>query len=36
LFGKGKFTRAKKRKLGPKIIDCAFLGYAHSSTGYRF
>jgi hypothetical protein len=26
----------KKRKLGPKIVDCVFLEYAHHSTAYRF
>jgi hypothetical protein len=26
----------KKRKLGPKTIDCVFLGYAHNSAAYRF
>jgi hypothetical protein len=26
----------KKRKLGPKIIDCVFLGYAIHGVGYRF
>jgi hypothetical protein len=26
----------KKRKLGPKIVDCVFLGYAHNSIAYRF
>jgi hypothetical protein len=26
----------KKRKLGPKIVDCIFLGYAHHSIAYRF
>jgi hypothetical protein len=26
----------KKRKLGPKTVDCVFLGYAHHSTTYRF
>jgi hypothetical protein len=26
----------KKRKLGPKTMDCVFLGYAHHSTAYRF
>jgi hypothetical protein len=26
----------KKRKLGPKIVDCVFLGYAHYSIVYRF
>ena len=26
----------KKRKLGPKIVDCIFLGYAPRSVGYRF
>jgi hypothetical protein len=26
----------KKHKLGPKTVDCVFLGYAHHSTAYRF
>jgi hypothetical protein len=26
----------KKHKLGPKTVDCVFLGYAHHSTIYRF
>ena len=26
----------KKQKLGPKIVDCVFLGYAIHSVGYRF
>ena len=26
----------KKRKLGPKTVDCVFLGYASHSIGYRF
>jgi hypothetical protein len=26
----------KKRKLGPKTVNCAFLGYAHNSIAYRF
>ena len=26
----------KKRKLGPKTVDCIFLGYAIHSVGYRF
>src|ERR1041384_8468225 len=26
----------KKRKLGPKTIDCVLLGYAFHSIGYRF
>jgi hypothetical protein len=25
----------KKRKLGPKTVDCVFLGYAFHSVGYR-
>ena len=25
---------AKKRKLGPKTVDCIFLGYAFHSVGY--
>jgi hypothetical protein len=27
---------SKKRKLGPKTVDCVFLGYAHISIAYRF
>jgi hypothetical protein len=27
---------SKKRKLGPKTVDCIFLGYAQRSIGYRF
>jgi hypothetical protein len=26
----------KKRKLGPKTVDCVFQGYAMNSVGYRF
>jgi hypothetical protein len=26
----------KKHKLGPKTVDCTFLGYAHHSITYRF
>ena len=26
----------KKVKIGPKIIDCVFIGYAHNSSAYRF
>jgi hypothetical protein len=26
----------KKRKLGPKTVDCVFLSYAIHSMGYRF
>ena len=26
----------KKRKLGPKTVECVFLGYAIHSVGYRF
>jgi hypothetical protein len=26
----------KKRKLGPRIMDCIFLGYASCSIAYRF
>jgi hypothetical protein len=26
----------KKRKLGPKIVDCVFLGYTHYSIANRF
>ena len=26
----------KKVKIGPKIFDCVFIGYAHNSSAYRF
>jgi hypothetical protein len=26
----------KKRKLGPKTVNCVFLGYAFHNIGYRF
>jgi hypothetical protein len=26
----------KKRKLGPKTVDCVLMGYAFHSIGYRF
>ena len=26
----------KKRKVGPKTVDCVFLDYAIQSIGYRF
>jgi hypothetical protein len=26
----------KKHKLGPKTVDCIFLGYAHHSIAFRF
>ena len=26
----------KKRKFGPKNVDCVFFGYATHSVGYRF
>ena len=26
----------KKVKIGPKTVDCVFIGYAHNSNAYRF
>ena len=26
----------KKVKIGPKIVNCIFIGYAHNSGAYRF
>ena len=26
----------KKVKIGPKIVDCVFIGYAHNSSAYIF
>lgn len=28
--------KPKRTKLGPKTIDCVFIGYAHNSSAYRF
>jgi hypothetical protein len=36
LFGQGECANNKKRKLGPKTMDCIFLGYAHHSIAYIF
>jgi hypothetical protein len=36
LFGQGNVPINKKRKLGPKIVDCSFLGYAYHSIAYGF
>jgi hypothetical protein len=35
-LAKVNLPKPKKRKFGPKIVDCAFFGYAHSSMAYRF
>jgi hypothetical protein len=35
-LAKVNVPRIKKCKLGPKAIDCVFLGYALNSMGYRF
>jgi spore maturation protein CgeB len=35
-LAKVNMTINKKRKLSPKIVDCAFLKYAHHSITYRF
>ena len=26
----------KKVKIGPKTVDCVFIGYAYNSSAYRF
>ena len=36
LFGKISVPITKKRKFGPKTVDCVFLDYAIHSVGYRF
>jgi hypothetical protein len=33
---KVNLSEPKKRKLGPKTVNCAFLRYAHSNMTYRF
>jgi hypothetical protein len=35
-LAKVNLLELKKRKFGPKTIDCAFLGYAQNNTTYRF
>ena len=30
------FPEQKKRKLGPKTFDVAFIGYAENSAAYKF
>ena len=35
-FAKVNVPINKKPKLGPKTVDCVFLGYAIHSVGYRF
>ena len=29
-------TTLKKMKIGPKMVDYIFIGYAHNSNAYRF
>ena len=29
-------SEPKKRKLGPRIVDCMFIGYAQNSVAFRF
>ena len=29
-------SNTKKMKIGPKTMDCIFIGYAHNSNAYRF
>ena len=36
LLAKVNVPIPKRRKLGPKTVDCVFLGYAFHSIGYRF
>jgi len=35
-LAKVNVTIPKKRKLGPKTVDCVFLGYAQRNIAYRF
>ena len=35
-LAKVNVTISKKRKLGPKTVDCVFLGYAQRCISYRF
>jgi hypothetical protein len=35
-LAKVNLPKPKKRKLGPKTVDCALLGYARNNMTYRF
>ena len=35
-LAKVEVPQPKKVKIGPKTIDCIFIGYAHNNTAYRF
>ena len=35
-LAKVEIPKPKKVKIGPKTIDCIFIGYAHNSAAYRF
>jgi hypothetical protein len=35
-LAKVNIPEPKKRKLGPKTVDCIFIGYAQNSPAYRF
>ena len=32
----GSSNTKKKMKIGPKMVDCIIIGYAHNSNAYRF
>ena len=36
LFGESQRANNQKAQVGPKTVDCVFLGYAKHSIGYRF
>ena len=35
-LAKVNVSAPKKRKFGPKMVDCVFFGYAQNNTAYRF
>ena len=35
-LAKVEIPKPKKVKIGPKTIDCVFIGYAQNSAAYRF
>jgi len=35
-LAKVEIRKPKKVKIGPKTIDCVFMGYTHNSSAYRF
>src|SRR5436309_876035 len=35
-LAKVEIPKPKQVRIGPKTVDCIFIGYAHNSSAYRF